>query len=110
MTPYIFYLVLLILATVSNFAVHVEGKICVATAEDRYLCTDDAAKANAYRYRQQSNSFDFDMSDLGVEQQISGSKVETASVEEVISKMKEYFLTEVYAKPEYSAVRGKWYV
>jgi hypothetical protein len=81
-----------------------EGKICVATEENRYLCTDDAAKANAYRNQQ----FDLDLSGLGVEQTVTGSREETDKVEEVIRKMEEYFIQEVFAKPEYKSVRDKW--
>lgn len=83
------------------------AKICVATDEEnRYLCTDDAAKANAYRKKNPSSDFTF--ADLGVEQTISGNEKEKAAVNEVMEKMKEYILHEVLAKPEYAPVRGKW--
>lgn len=83
-----------------------ESKICVATAENKYLCTDDAAKANAYRMN--DPEYEFDMRDLGVEQTVSGTKAETEKVRKVIEDMKEYYLTEVIAKPEYDRVRSKW--
>jgi len=84
-----------------------KAKFCVATDEEnRYLCTDDAAKANFYRKNDPSGNFSFD--ELGVEQTVSGSAEELALVNEVIAKMKEYFLHEVFAKPEYAPVRGKW--
>ena len=86
----------------------VEGKICVATEENRYLCTDDAAKANAYRDQFSTNPANFDISELGVEQTVSGTQQEVEKVENVLKKMEDYFVQEVYAKPEYKSVRGKW--
>lgn len=85
--------------------IKINGKICVATDENRYLCTDDAAKANAYRIKNSSN--DFDLLDLGVEQTVSGTTEETQKVKEVIKKMEDYFMEEVLAKPEYAPIRGK---
>lgn len=94
--------VLLILSNVLDGA---EGKICVATEENRYLCTDDIMKANASRMK--GDNFDFE-SELGVKQTVAGSKEEMDSVTAVMDKMKDYFLTEVFAKPEYRSVRDKW--
>ncbi len=84
------------------------GKICVATDENRYLCTDDAAKANAYR--KQFSTLNFEMSDMGVQQTVAGTQAEVDKVNEVLKKMEDYFIKEVYAKPEYTSVRDKWYV
>mmetsp|Transcript_393 Transcript_393/g.376 ORF Transcript_393/g.376 Transcript_393/m.376 type:complete len:148 (+) Transcript_393:1-444(+) len=91
---------ILIISTTLQLA---ESKICVATAENKYLCTDDAVKANAYRMA--DPNYEFDMSDMGVEQTVSGTKAETEKVRKVIEDMKEYYLTEVMAKPEYDSVR-----
>ena len=95
--------ILIILSTTLQLA---ESKICVATAEDKYLCTDDAVKANAYRMA--DPNYEFDMSELGVEQTVSGTRAETDKVKKVIEDMKDYFLTEVMAKPEYDSVRAHW--
>lgn len=42
----------------------VDAKMCVAIEQDRFVCTDDASKANAYRSKNPSDNFSFD--DLGV--------------------------------------------
>ncbi len=96
-------ILIIILSTTLQLA---ESKICVATAEDKYLCTDDAVKANAYRMA--DPNYEFDMSELGVEQTVSGTRAETDKVKKVIEDMKDYFLTEVMAKPEYDSVRAHW--
>mmetsp|Transcript_33388 Transcript_33388/g.38859 ORF Transcript_33388/g.38859 Transcript_33388/m.38859 type:complete len:162 (+) Transcript_33388:131-616(+) len=85
--------------------VPVESKICVATAEDRYLCTDDAAKARAYRI-ERGEIVDYESLDLGVEQEIEGTAKEKDDVKDVLQEMKKYFETEVLVKPEYESVIG----
>lgn len=45
---------------------------------------------------------------LGVIQRIDGSDEEKEGIREVISLMKEYFYTEVLAKPAYRDIRHKW--
>jgi len=106
----VLFLTLILLAFQARNAV--EGKICVATEENRYLCTDDAAKANVYRDQHNSRTstspLNLDISELGVEQTISGTPQEVEKVEKVLAKMEDYFVQEVYAKPEYKSVRGKW--
>jgi hypothetical protein len=100
-------IILILFIVVSTLSCVAKAKFCVATDEEnRFLCTDDAAKANFYRNKNPSGNFNFD--DLGVEQTVSGSEEEVALVTAVIDKMKEYFLHEVFAKPEYAPVRGKW--
>ncbi len=107
-TLHVIFVSLLIATT--NYAVLTEAKMCVATEEDRYLCTDDAAKANAYRMKSGGGSPEdfFDIRDLGVEQTVSGTKEETDAVKRTLEKMKEYYLHEVIAKPEYNNVRHLW--
>lgn len=82
-----------------------DSKICVATEENRYLCTDNATKANKYRDYSAHHNFN-----VGVEQRVDGSKEEKAAVEEVMRLMNEYLDTEVLVKPEYGPVLEKWCV
>lgn len=42
------------------------------------------------------------------EQTINGSEDEIAAANEIMDKMREYFITEVLARPEYAPVRGSW--
>jgi len=79
-----------------------ESKICVATEEDRYLCTDDASKANQYRDFNARQNFD-----VGVEQRVDGSDEEKAAVGEVMRLMNGYLDNEVLVKPEYAPVLEK---
>lgn len=92
----------------SNIAV-VKAKTCVATSENRYLCTDDPVKARAHQWEDQpDNSMNFEDIDLGIEQEIEGSQQEKEAVSKVLSEMKEYFETEVLVKQEYDSVIGRW--
>lgn len=87
----------------------VEAKICVATAQDRFLCTNDASKANAYKWKDApNNGIDIDSWDFGVEQEIGGTQEEKDGVAQVMKDMKEYFVNEVFAKSEYDTVLGLW--
>lgn len=95
--------ILLIGALILSKVGIVYSKMCVATEPDRFLCTDDATKVNAWRKKNPSDNFSF--SDLGVEQELSTKANEREAVEKVMEEMKEYFINEVYAKPEYAAVR-----
>lgn len=75
------------------------------------MCTDNAAKIyDAHRSGVGSSSTTnspFYMKYIGTEQSIMGSKKEIEGTKEVISKMEEYLMNEVFAKPEYAAVRNK---
>ena len=84
----------------------VNAKTCVATAENWHLCTDDASKARARKWK--SQPIDFDSLNLGKKQEIEGTPEEMQAVKKVLSNMKEYFETEVLAKPEYDSVLGRW--
>jgi hypothetical protein len=87
----------------------VEAKICVATAQDRFLCTDDASKAKAYKWKDAPyNGMDIDSWDFGIEQEIGGTQEEKDGVAQVMKDMKEYFENEVFAKSEYDSVLGLW--
>eukprot|EP00979_Chaetoceros_neogracilis_P005248 scaffold928_cov189-Chaetoceros_neogracile.AAC.1 len=67
---------LFVLITIGYYAAN--AKSCVATDEEnRYLCTDDAAKANAFRNKNPSANFSFE--DLGVVQIIQGTEQEKAA-------------------------------
>jgi hypothetical protein len=87
---------------------------CVRTILDgRNVCTDNAAKIyHAHRSGVGSSSTTsnspFYMKYIGIEQSIMGSKKEIEGTKEVISKMEEYLMNEVFAKPEYAVVRNKW--
>jgi hypothetical protein len=84
----------------------VNAQTCVGTYGNRYICTNNAAKAHAYNRKRQSQSKR--VIDLGIEQIIVGSDEEIHGIKEVIMKMDEYVLNEVLAKPEYARVRGNW--
>lgn len=100
----------LLLSQLQSTFQNVEGaKTCVATAEDRYLCTDDAAKALASKWKNApDNTFDFDSLDLGVKQEVSGNQAEKEKVLIILKEMREYIEQEVYAKSEYNSVIGRW--
>mmetsp|Transcript_6199 Transcript_6199/g.11720 ORF Transcript_6199/g.11720 Transcript_6199/m.11720 type:complete len:109 (-) Transcript_6199:159-485(-) len=82
----------------------VDAQSCVGTYDNRYICTDDAAKVHSHL----SGSPSSHLEHLGIEQSVIGSKEEIEGIKEVIMKMQEYMLNEVLAKPEYEGVRDKW--
>ena len=88
------------LLLIAIMAIPTLSKKCYATAENKYLCTDDPSKARAYR--------DPDPIYTGVEQNVEGSKGEKDAVQEVLHSMNQYFEEEVMTKPEYAGIRGKW--
>ncbi len=99
----------LIISQINSCRLVVYAKTCVATAENRYLCTDDASKARAHEWKDQpDNNIDFDSLDLGEKQEIEGTPEEMQAVKKVLSDMKHYFETEVLVKPEYDNVVGRW--
>jgi hypothetical protein len=87
----------------------VEAKICVETATDVFLCTDDVAKARAAVSRENGGSARMSSAnyDYGVAQQNNGNEKETKAVREALEKMEEYFQSEVLPKSEYDDVREK---
>ena len=90
----------------------VSAKVCVATSLNRYLCTDDAAKARAHQWKDAAAEpvmkFDYESLDLGENQEIEGTLEEKEAVANVLSDMRDYFETEVLVKDEYDSVIGRW--
>lgn len=98
----------IILVFSSIAIVNIDAKSCVATGKNRYLCTDDPAKARAHKWEHEpDNSLDFESLDLGEEQEIEGTQEEKDAVSKVITDMKNYFATEVLVKGEYDSVIGR---
>ena len=106
--PILSLLLLACIFSQNNNINFVEGKTCVATGQNRYLCTDDVAKARAHKWAEGDKSLKYEDLDLGVEQQMDGTQEERDAVLEVMEKMKVYFETEVLVKPEYDDVIHKW--
>jgi hypothetical protein len=44
----------------------------------------------------------------GVVQRIDGSDAEKTAVKEILKKMDDYFVHEVFSKPEHEIARGRW--
>ena len=92
-----------------NKSTFIEGKTCVATALNRYLCTNDPEKARAHKWDGgEDDIISFESLDLGESQEISGSEEEIENVKKVLNDMKHYFETEVLVKTEYDSVIGRW--
>jgi len=90
----------LLMAILSLQSLPADSKICVATEENRYLCTDrHTTKASIYPEFNTHQNFN-----VGVEQRVDGSDEERAAVEEVLRLMHEYLDNEVLVKPEYGPV------
>lgn len=87
------------LISIAIMAAPTLSKKCYATAENKYLCTDDPSKARAYR--------DPEPIYAGVEQTVDGTKEEKNAVNEVLNRMNQYFENEVMTKPEYTGIRGE---
>ncbi len=100
--------------TIINTRIHgVTAKTCVATALNRYLCTDDPEKARAHKWKDDpSSSFsaaaEYESLDLGEEQAMDGTDQEKEGVARVLSEMRDYFETEVLVKSEYDSVIDRW--
>ena len=90
----------MVIITTMMMTKHTLSKMCYATSENRYLCTDDPSKARTYR--------DPEPIYTGVEQTVDGTKEEKDAVEEVLKRMNQYFENEVMTKAEYSGIRGHW--
>ena len=104
-----FIIATIILVFSSIVVVNVDAKTCVATGENRYLCTDDPAKARAHQWEHEpDNSLDFESLDLGEEQEIEGTQEEKDAVSKVMKAMRHYFESEVLVKGEYESVIGRW--
>ena len=105
---------LLVVCVLAFLSIHqqinmVVGKTCVATSANKFLCTNDAAKARAYTWKDApNNNVDYQSLDLGIEQENQGSPEEKESVINVMEQMKHYFETEVLVKQEYNDVLGRW--
>lgn len=81
------------------------AQACIGTVDNRYICTDNSAKAHTHASGRHSISH---VKHLGIEQSIIGSDKEIEGIKEIIMKMEEYIMNEVLAKPEYARVRDTW--
>jgi len=91
---------------------HAAPNSCVAVSDDEYLCTADPAGARHQNLLETKNQFGSyplhcTMMSQGVMQRIDGSDAEKIAVKQLLQQMDEYFVNEVFAKPEYARVRGK---
>ena len=109
---YFYFYLFLILITMRG--AHAAPNSCIAVSDDEYLCTADPAgsrRQNLLETKNQFSSYPFHytMMNQGVMQRIDGSDAEKIAVKQLLQQMDEYFLNEVFAKPEYARVRGKWW-
>merc|ERR1719330_1981308 len=96
------FLVVSLIFLTENY--RVAGKICMATNENEFLCTDDPSKARASKGENLSQT-GIDPAknpDYGVVQTVEGNKSVRMATTEVLERMEDYFKTEVMAKPEYA--------
>ena len=87
-----------------------QSKICVLTAKNTYLCTDDASKARMAAMNTGNEDYFDHHVDYGVAQKVDGNASERAAVEDVLNQMKAYVRNEIFAKTEDDVIRDRWYV
>ena len=87
----------------------VSAKTCVATALNRYLCTDNAERARELQWKDApKEQFSLDDLDLGEEQAVGGTAEEQEKVNKILADMRKYFENEVLVEDKYASVMFEW--
>eukprot|EP00568_Trieres_chinensis_P001490 CAMPEP_0183295324 /NCGR_PEP_ID=MMETSP0160_2-20130417/3328_1 /TAXON_ID=2839 ORGANISM="Odontella Sinensis, Strain Grunow 1884" /NCGR_SAMPLE_ID=MMETSP0160_2 /ASSEMBLY_ACC=CAM_ASM_000250 /LENGTH=162 /DNA_ID=CAMNT_0025456793 /DNA_START=32 /DNA_END=520 /DNA_ORIENTATION=+ len=81
----------------------VASSMCVATDNNQYVCVDNQSEAKKVLADTYGDVF----LNRGVQQRIDGSEAEREAVKDILDMMEDYFLHEVFGRPEYSNVRGR---
>jgi hypothetical protein len=104
MTP---TLLVLLISFLRGTIVHGAPNSCVAASEDEYICTNDPIGT---REILEKNSLMGPLHTMGrgVVQRIDGSETEKSAVKEILKKMDDYFVHEVFSKSDFEIVRGRW--
>lgn len=104
MTP---TLLVLLISFLSISFVHGAPNTCVAASENEYLCTNDPVGTRQI-LEKNSHMGPLNAMGRGVVQRIDGSDAEKSAVQEILKKMDDYFVHEVFSKSDFEIVRGRW--
>lgn len=90
---------LILLATLKS----AESGFCISLENSLYQCFKERSDALEAVQKKFGDVFN----NRGVQQRRDGSDTEREAVQSVVDQMEDYFLFEVFGKPEYASVRGQ---
>lgn len=83
---------------------------CMDNGVGSYYCTTDPVRARRIFDEGRVLTELDELYSMGVVQTVDGTEAEKEAIEEIITRMTEYFYGEVMTKTVYEGVRHKWYV